>query len=102
MSSLVLIILLFTWLIWVLRGKSENGLVRTLVSALKMYAGWLGAAQASILLIIVLVASSKDVEANRIQRETLTRLEIIRPITGEERYVQLRALYFSMKTEKTT
>jgi len=65
-----------------------------------MYEGWLGAAYALFLLVIVVIGSAKQIEVNRIQRESLTQLEIIRPTVGEQRYVQLRAQYFSMKTEK--
>ncbi|PKO42082.1 MAG: hypothetical protein CVU30_12060 [Betaproteobacteria bacterium HGW-Betaproteobacteria-3] len=99
-ATLLFIILLLAWVAWSLRNKSGSFVVRAFGRALEMYEGWLGAAYALFLLVIVVIGSAKQIEVNRIQRESLTQLEIIRPTVGEQRYVQLRAQYFSMKTEK--
>jgi hypothetical protein len=99
-ASLIVIVLLLAWLVWSLRDKSENILVKAFGRALKMYKGWSGAAYALVALTVVIIGSAKQVEVGRIQRESLTKLEIIRPTLGELRYLQLRAQYFDMKTEK--
>ena len=99
-ATLLFIILLLAWVAWSLRDKSENIVVRAFDRALKMYKGWFGAAYALVALIFVVIASAKQVEVSRIQRESLTKLEVIRPTVGEQRYLQLRAQYFGMKTEK--
>ena len=98
--TLLFIVLILAWLFWSLRDKSENFLVRSFGRALKMYKGWFGAAYALVALIVMIIGSAKQVEVSRIQRDSLTKLEIIRPIVGEQRYLQLRAQYFGMKTEK--
>ena len=99
-ATLLFIVLLFALLAWLLQDKSDNMLIRTFGRALLMYKGWPGAAYVLVLLITVIIGSAKQVEVSRIQRESLTKLEVIRPTVGEKRYLELRAQYFSIKTKK--
>jgi hypothetical protein len=99
-ASLLFIVLLLAWISWSLHDKTENRLVRAFSNAIKMYKGWAGAACALIVLMIVIIGNAKLVEVDRIQRENLTKLEVIRPNVGELTYLKLRAEFFGMKTER--
>lgn len=96
-SSMMVVLIFLIFIGWSLR--SETGLVGAFIEGLTEPPGRFCALFASICLVLIVILSIQKMEAGRIQRKNLTQLEIIRPTVGEQRYLQLRAQYFSMKTE---
>jgi hypothetical protein len=102
-EGLAVVLLFLVWavlLVHAIRHTEQNTFLVILRRATAMqFHGWIGIAQAGVILAVLLFLMAKQVTVEGIQSYSFRQMEIARPYVGEHKYAQLRSTYFQMKTK---